>query len=446
MVRRPIALLVLAALAAAACSANPEGDDPASSPTSIEQTGPIEGRDATSTTTGTTGTTAIEDYPDAQTRALAVRARERRPVENSALPPRHLEPDRHRESLVDRNRIVSGGPPPDGIPSIDDPTFVPVDAVDWLADEEPVAVLDVDGETRIYPTQILLWHEIVNDEVGGRPVTMTYCPLCNSVVAFEATVAGPDGQELTLDFGTSGALYQSALVMYDRQTESLWTHFDGRAVMGDLIGAELAILPAAMVSWADARDASPDGRVLDRPTGPLARPYGTAPYPNYETADPTAAYLTETVDDRLPEKARVVGVDLGQRPVAIDRRALTVAGLVAVDIGDRHLIALWEPGTASALDGEAVAGGLEVGAVGVFDATVDGRRLTFDQVGDQVGDRVGDTGAGGAVVDRETGSMWSVLGRAVSGPLAGRRLQPVAHLDTFWFAWSRYHPDTELVG
>lgn len=412
MAGRPLALIMAAALVAAACSS---GGERAASP-------------------GTSGaSTTIENYPDAQTRALARRARERRPVEHSALPPRHLEPERHPESLVDRNRIVSGGPAPDGIPSIDDPTFVTVDAVDWLADDEPVAVLTVADQTRIYPTQILIWHEIVNDEIAGQPITMTYCPLCNSVVAVETTITGPDGTEIVLDFGTSGALYQSALVMYDRQTESLWTHFDGRAVIGDLIGTELTILPATMVSWSDARAAHPGAMVLDRPTGDLARPYGSAPYPNYETAEPTAAYLTDSVDDRLAEKARVVGIQLGGERLAIDRSTLAAGGVIPVDLAGRELVVFWAPGTTSALDGEAIADGLAVGAVGVFDTTLDGQILRFE------------SGPDGTAVDAETGSTWSVLGQAVDGPLAGRSLQPVPHLDTFWFAWSRYHPDTDVL-
>lgn len=422
MVRRSIALVVAAGLAASACSGSGSGsgvEEPAAA-----------GSSAANRSTSTT----IENYPDAQTRALANRARERRPVPNSALPPRHLEPERHPQSLVDRFAIVSGGPPPDGIPSIDAPSFVPVDAVDWLASEEPVAVLTIGDTTRIYPTQILIWHEIVNDEIDGQAITMTYCPLCNSVVAFTSTVTGPDGETLTLDFGTSGALYQSALVMYDRQTESLWTHFDGRAVIGDLMGSELPILPAAMVSWADAAEANPEARVLDRPTGRAARPYGTAPYPNYETADPSPGYLSESVDDRLEEKQRVVGVEAGGRRLAIDRRALANDGVVTFELDGRELVALFEPGTTSALDGEAIAGGLDVGAVGVFDASLDDRELSFEP------------GPSGAPTDRETGSTWSVLGRATAGPLAGRRLEPVAHIDTFWFAWARYHPDTDVLG
>ncbi|MEM9652949.1 MAG: DUF3179 domain-containing protein [Actinomycetota bacterium] len=433
--------LVLAALIGAACAVDREpvvDARAAAEPGQTDSPADAEtGSDAGTEPAAATETT-IENYPDAQTRALAARARERRPVANSALPPRHLEPERHPESLVDRNRIVSGGPTPDGIPSIDQPTFSPVEAIDWLADDEPVAVLTIDGQTRIYPAQILIWHEIVNDDINGRPVAMTYCPLCNSVVAFDATVTGPDGGDLILDFGTSGALYQSALVMYDRQTESLWTHFDGVAVIGTLLGANLDILPAAMVSWVDAREAHPEAAVLDRPAD-SSRPYGTVPYPNYETAPPASAFVTVEPDPRLAAKERVVGINLGDRRIAVDRRALQQTGLRKIQIGagEPDLVVLWEPGTASALDGENIEDGVAVGSVGVFLATTDEDadeplRLSVD--------------ATGAVVDDRTGSTWNVRGQAIAGPLAGRTLLPLAHLDTFWFAWSGYHPDTELIG
>ena len=138
------------------------------------------------------------------------------------------------DALIPLDRIRSGGPPPDGIPPIDQPEFLAIGEVDWLEDNEPVIVLDIDGDARAYPIQILMWHEIVNDEVGGAPVTVAYCPLCNSALAYDRRLG-----DLMLDFGTSGELYNSSLVMYDRQTESLWTPFDAKAVVGYLTGHEL---------------------------------------------------------------------------------------------------------------------------------------------------------------------------------------------------------------
>ncbi|MEX2393677.1 MAG: DUF3179 domain-containing (seleno)protein, partial [Actinomycetota bacterium] len=178
-------------------------------------------------------------------------------------------------SLVPLDEIVSGGPPPDGIPPIDRPKFVTVSqADDWLADTEPVILLDHRGDVRAYPLQILTWHEIVNDVVGGDPLTVTFCPLCNSAIAFERERATTRdarrlvGDERTvLDFGTSGRLYRSNLVMYDRQTKSLWIQFTGKAVAGPFMGAELEKLPVQIVAWSEFARAHPDGRVLSRDTG-----------------------------------------------------------------------------------------------------------------------------------------------------------------------------------
>ncbi|MGH9009946.1 MAG: DUF3179 domain-containing protein [Acidimicrobiia bacterium] len=195
------------------------------------------------------------------------------PKENVPSALDDAEQDGLPEPLVDPAQIISGGPPPDGIPPIDQPRFHPTGDVDFLRDTEPVLALQIGDDARAYPVQILIWHEIVNDVVGGLPATVTYCPLCNSAVAYDRRVG-----ERILDFGTSGRLYQSALVMYDRQTESLWSHFTGQAVAGVLTGTELTLFPLSTVSWADWRAAHPKGHVLSRETG-HDRDYGQNPYP-----------------------------------------------------------------------------------------------------------------------------------------------------------------------
>ena len=186
-----------------------------------------------------------------------------------------LEDPRHpsfAEPLLDPDLVVSGGPPPDGIPAIDEPTFQRADQVGWLEDEEPVLSLTVGEETRAYPLQVMTWHEIVNDTVDDVPVAVTYCPLCNSGVAFEREV---DGR--VLSFGTSGMLYADNLVMYDRQTESLWPQLTGQAAIGALTGQQLVAIPMGVVAWTDFRDANPTALVLTRDTG-FDRPYGSNPY------------------------------------------------------------------------------------------------------------------------------------------------------------------------
>ncbi len=316
---------------------------------------------------------------------------------------------------------------PDRIPAIDEPRCLTVGEVDFLDEAAAVVTVTVDGDTRAYPLEILTWHELVNDTIGGRPVTVSYCPLCNSAIAYDRRVG-----DRILDFGTSGALTQSSMVMYDRQTETLWTHFDGRAVAGELTGARLELLSAPVVSWASFRDAFPDALVLSRDTG-HERDYGRNPYPGYGNAStPIVAFMTSSVDDRLALKRRVVGVELDGGAAAVLHDHLFDAGVVELDLAGRELTVWSLPGTASALDRQSVAGGDDVGATSVFVPSADGSALTFARVE-------------GGFRDDQTGSTWNIFGEAVAGPLAGERLERVSHVDTFWFAWATFFEDTAIV-
>ena len=320
--------------------------------------------------------------------------------------------------------------PPDVIPSIDDPQFVDIAAADtYLTDDEPVVYLEVDGDARAYPVQILIWHEIVNDVVAGQPVAVTYCPLCNSAVSYSRVIGDTE-----VTFGTSGSLYNSALVMYDRVTESLWTHYDGRAVVGALTGVRLEPISSPLIAWADFKAQFPEGIVLDRDRTGASRAYGTNPYVGYDDATSAPFLFRGDADDRAQMLRRVVGVTIGE-----DAKGWTLDSLMdgelsatAGSVGETELVIFWKAGQSSALDTGAVDGGRDVGSVAVFIPEVDGRALTFS---------VSD----GAFTDAETGSEWSITGQAFSGELADTQLERVPHLDTFWFAWSSYQSGTELV-
>ena len=329
--------------------------------------------------------------------------------------------------LVDVDRLISGGPPPDGIPSIDRPVFTTADEVDFLTRDEPVLAVEVGGVARAYPVQVVIWHEIVNDTVGGTPVAVTYCPLCNSAVAFDRRAA-----DRVLTFGVSGRLYNSDLVMFDRQTESLWPQLEGRAVAGVLTGTELARVTVQTVPWGEWRRAHPRGQVLTRDTG-YDRDYGRNPYVGYDEPGTDPFLLDVSADDRLPAKTRVVGLGDGPDAVAVPAEGLQADGVRELMVGGEAVVLFGRPGLTSALDAGQVADGRDVGATGAFAPTTDGRSLTFRR-----------TAAG--FVDRQTGSTWSILGAAESGPLTGTRLQPVRHVDTFWFAWVLFQPDTALSG
>ena len=334
------------------------------------------------------------------------------------------------EPLIDPRDILSGGPPPDGIPPIDDPKFVTVaKADDWLNDPEPVMVVDIGGDVRAYPIQILMWHEIVNDTVGGVPLVVTYCPLCNTALAFERTVLGTE-----TTFGTSGSLYFANLVMYDRATESLWNQFDGRAVVGVLTGEILVPVPASMVAWAEFKKARPDAQVLDRERTGATRPYGTNPYTGLDDPDGQPFLFRGDIDVRAKAMQRVVAIDTKTEAVAWSLDGL-LGGETAVTHGEIDgdpLVIFWKAGQSSALDQADVASGRDVGTVGVFSSVFDGQQLTFQAEGD-------------GFVDEQTGTTWNVLGDATDGPLAGNTLEPITFVRTFWFVWAAFQPDTILI-
>lgn len=251
---------------------------------------------------------------------------------------------------VPLEEIRDGGPPKDGIPAIDAPRFLDAAAVRDLDPREPVIGLDIAGDVRAYPLRILIWHEIVNDVVGGVPVAVTYCPLCNAAIVFDRRVEGR-----ILDFGTTGKLRHSDLVMYDRQSESWWQQFSGEAIVGRYAGTRLVMLPARLESWAEFRARAPAGRVLV-PNDPRSRPYGSNPYIGYDTAGVPFLY-----DGPLPEGiaplARVVVV--GERAWALE--LLRARGRIEAD----DLVLSWHPGQVSALDAARIPEGREVGSVTV---------------------------------------------------------------------------------
>lgn len=330
------------------------------------------------------------------------------------------------DPTVPISELRSGGPPPDGIPAIDEPTFLHASAVDFLGDTEPVLAVEIDGQARAYPVQVLIWHEIVNDTIGDVPIAVTYCPLCNSAVAYDRRVG-----TRVLTFGTSGLLWNSSLVMYDRQTETLWSHFTGAGIIGILTGVQLEAFPVATVPWRTWRDAHPDGLVLSRSTG-FTRDYGSNPYPGYDDVNSTPFLFEGTVDGRFTAMTRIIGINRGDVAVAVPLVQLRDQRVIPIQIGDEHFVVWWVQGTNSALDGGRIADGGDVGATGVFVPVVDGRALTFTASGDRF-------------VDDQTDSTWNLFGLATGGPLSGRQLEAVVHVDTFWFAWSAFRPETAVT-
>jgi hypothetical protein len=251
-------------------------------------------------------------------------------------------------TAVPFDEILSGGPPKDGIPAIDAPRFLPVGAASDLAASEPVIGLQINGEAKAYPLRILTWHEIVNDTLGGTPIAVTYCPLCNAAIVFDRRV---DGEATT--FGTTGLLRNSDLIMYDRASESWWQQFLGEGIVGIHTGKRLKLIPARLESWANFTTRFPEGQVLV-PGDPGLRPYGANPYVGYDSAARPFLY-----DGSLPQDIAPM-----QRVVAIGEEAWSLALLQRegrIESGD--LVLTWTPGQASALDSRAIAEGRDVGNV-----------------------------------------------------------------------------------
>jgi len=280
------------------------------------------------------------------------------------------------------SEVISGGPPKDGIPAIDVPRFESVRNVTKIGQKEPVIVLVHGAEAKAYPLSILMWHEIANDTIDGLPVTVTYCPLCNAAIVFDRRIG-----ELILDFGVSGKLRHSDMIMYDRQTESWWQQFTGEGIVGEFAGQRLETLPAAIWPFERFSKTYPHGLVLV-PNNKHARRYGTNPYRNYDTSSWPFLYRG-TFDEKIPALAYVIVVGDQAWPLALIRKQQ--------DLTAYPLELTWHDGMNSALDARNVSEGRNIGFVEIFD-------------------------------------------------ISGQKKQPVPFVMTFAFAFRVFHPDGVIHG
>jgi hypothetical protein len=295
--------------------------------------------------------------------------------------------------LVPLDKIRSGGPPKDGIPSIDDPKFAKAEDAAFMSDDDIVIGLEINGDARAYPLFILVWHEIVNDKVGNTPVAVTYCPLCYTNQVFKRVI---DGKEV--EFGTSGKLYNSNLVMYDRLTDTYWSQALGQAIKGELTGLKLDIIPFDVIFWADWKKLHPDTIVLTTDTG-HARAYAVDPYGDYYT-NSQIVFPVENRDDRIHPKEIILGFEADNIYKAYKQKDVESSVLFA---GDSR----------------------------AFDRVVDDMVLEFEYID-------------GKIFDVQTNSEWNYDGLAVSGELAGAQLTRLGFNPGFWFEWVAFHPQTEV--
>ena len=312
--------------------------------------------------------------------------------------------------IIPLDKIRAGGPPKDGIPSIDNPVFANVQGSQFMSDSDTVVGVEINGEVKAYPIFILVWHEIVNDNVGGTPVAVTYCPLCYTNQVFERVI---DGQEV--EFGTSGKLYNSNLLMYDRLTESYWSQALGIAVKGELSGYELNLIPFDVITWGDWKTLHPNTLVLTTDTGYI-RSYATDPYGNYYT-EPRIMFPVEHSDDRMHPKEIILGFNQDGIYKAYKQNDIESNIIINDSVGETPimLVSLFSQNSRA------------------FERTLDDHVLDFVYVDKKI-------------IDTQTNSEWNYDGQSISGESEGKQLERIPTEPGFWFAWIAFHPETLVYG
>jgi hypothetical protein len=310
------------------------------------------------------------------------------------------------------------------IAPVNRPRFEPVAAARrWLPAEAPVVVVQVGGVARAYPLAVLELHEVVNDTVGGRPLAITYCPLCNTAAVYSRLVRGTP-----VMLQPSGALLNGAAVLVAAGTGQMWSQASGVALRA--VRTPLAWWPSDTVSLAEAAAAYPGVRVLARPADGLD--YRRSPYGGVAAAGSLPALYLGWVDEHLDPKARVVGVAVGPTATAWRYAALSAVGVRDDTVAGVAVVVVYRPRVTGIGDSSDLARAPAVGAAAVYAARAAGRTLHFVRAGPSM------------MRDVQTGSSWDLTGRAVAGPLAGTRLRPLRFLNTYWFAWVAFHPTTAV--
>jgi len=418
--RRFALIAAVFALVAAACGGSNAGSNEAAEPDTTAPDSPVA---AETTTVAPVPEEAIIDEGDPSNVEL--------PVQLTSVG--EVWPTNWAKRTIDLNELAVGLnalDPRDLIRPIDEPIYEDVASADaWLEDPEPGIRLEVAGEAIFFPIRILTAHEIVNDQRGDIPFALTYCPLCNSAAAFDRRV---DGQ--VLRFGVSGLLRMSDLVMWDDATVSLWQQITGEAIVGDMAGTQLDFLPASIVRWADFKAEHPGGDVLSTASGTFD--YGTNGYVGYSSRSaPFRPFFSGELDDRFEALSRVVGVRVADLTKAYPFETIQTERVVNDELGGVPLVVFWgAPDTADPLDAPVIAQGQAIGTGIAFDRRVDGQTLTFAPADD------------GTFTDQETGSTWSILGTSTAGPLEGTTLDPIIHLNEFWFAWAAFNEGSPVYG
>lgn len=342
-----------------------------------------------------------------------------RVLDQAAIPPDAWRTDFSRVTAdLSDAVVVAGGRGP--IAVITEPRYETIEQANgWISGNEPVLAAFAGGEARAYPLRLLIWHEAVNDWLGGSPLLVTYCPRCNSAAVFERITG-----TRTPEFRAASVLRSENRVLFDEATESWWQQASGESVAGEFAGLRLRPAESALISWDDFKRAYPDGTVLSQSSG-FDLDYEFNPYFNVDFSQPPPS--AGEIDPLLPARARVLGLLGDADTLAVPFSALNFSPAVNVTVGGAPVAVFWQRGTSSPLSSANVAQGRDVGAAVAFDARLEGQRLTF-------------RAERGAFLDEQTGSTWSITGEALDGPLAGSRLRVFPHVNSFWSCWSAFRP------
>lgn len=335
---------------------------------------------------------------------------------SSAFSIGNIEPVLHHSLIDFDKKVVSGGPPPDGIPPIEDPIYISIaEAEDFMNSGDPIFVLESEEGIKAYPQKILVWHEIVNEFIDGKAVSITYCPLTGSAICYKGDLESGE-----TNFGTSGKLVNSNLIMYDRETRSYWPQILGVAINGSEEGKLLEEIPIIWTTWDKLVNTYPEARVLSLDTG-FFRSYGVDPYGSYQSersyynsGEPFFAVMAK--DNRFESKEVVIGIKAGNSVAALSKTLVSEKGILNIEVGGKSIVAFYD----KALD-----------AVRVYSRELEEKILEFEME-----DKT--------LKDSGSGSLWNIFGESIDGDHKGKKLEWITSFDVMWFAWYAFYPDTEV--
>ena len=346
------------------------------------------------------------------------------PPPKAALDSFKTDFSKHTVSYSD---IIFSGNSKNSIPPINTPKFISVaEASSWLKNSEPVLSIESNGVAKAYPIQIIIWHKIINDEIANVPVAITYCPLSNTGVTFIRKFG-----DTIFNFGTTGHIRFSNLLIYDEYSETWWQQATGQAIAGKYAGSNLSFFPTQLISWKEFKETYSTGLVMSLDTGYI-RAYGRNPYLNYDSSQTTPLlYQGPFKRKDLPFMERVVTIKMGDSTTAYPFSLLENHLIINDYVNQIPVVIMWSANTNSPLDTNIIAQGRLVGSATTFHRTIDNQVLNF-----RIIDNI--------IKDIQTSSTWNTLGKAISGPFSGKSLQPIIATNQFSFSWLSFYPSSKV--